>query len=358
MFEPVFELTPQIAKALMRIEAVRQAIRDLPLHPQMLASLRQSARLRSTHFSTQIEGNRLSQEQVDGVIKESEHFAGRERDEAEIVGYYAALEKVENLIATKANLEPKTIQVIHALVMSGGRKRTKGTPYRDGQNVIRDARTGNIVYLPPEARDVSTLMNELFDWLYSEKDLPAPIRGAVAHYQYATIHPYYDGNGRTGRLLTTWLLQREGYDLKGIYSLEEYYAEDLPSYYEALAVGPSHNYYMGRKEASITSWVAYFCEGMAQSFEKVHAQAARSEGLEDRSPLLRQLTPDQRKVLEHFLTYETIMAKDVEILLGLKGRTARDRCARWVKDGFLEIADPSKKARSYVLASRFRKLPS
>ena len=91
----------------------------------------------------------------------------------------------------------------------------------------------------------------------------------IAHYQFATIHPYYDGNGRTARLLTTLILHLGGYDLKGLYSLEEYYARNLGAYYEALAIGSSHNYYQGRAEADITPWLEYFCEGVAESFENV-----------------------------------------------------------------------------------------
>ena len=68
---------------------------------------------------------------------------------------------------------------------------------------------------------------------------------------------YYDGNGRTARLLTTFILHLGSYDLKGL-ALEEYYAQGLKDYYEALTVGPSYNYYMGRAEADITRWVSYF----------------------------------------------------------------------------------------------------
>ena len=68
------------------------------------------------------------------------------------------------------------------------------------------------------------------------------------------IHPYYDGNGRTARLLTSLILHLGGYGLKGLYALEEYYALDLKAYYEALTVGPSHNYHLGRVEADIAGW--------------------------------------------------------------------------------------------------------
>ena len=87
--------------------------------------------------------------------------------------------------------------------------------------------------------------------------MPAPIVAALAHYQFATIHPYLDGNGRTARLLATLILRKAGYGLKGIYSLDEHYAKNLPSYYSALTVG-SHNYYDGRAEGDVTPFVSLF----------------------------------------------------------------------------------------------------
>src|SRR5450755_3470752 len=171
-------------------------------------------------------------------------------------------------------------------------------PYRDGQNVIRESASGAIVYLPPEATDVAGLMADLFAWItvqLSRHELPVPIVAAVTQYQYATVHPYYDGNGRTARLLATLVLHRAGYGLKGIYSLDQHYARDLAAYYEALTVGPSHNYYLGRAEADITHWVAYFIEGMATSFENVRNQAVREaeRGGKDRSGLLPNLDARQ-----------------------------------------------------------------
>ena len=79
-FQPVFSITPAIARGLMRIEAVKHAIEALPITPRVLANLRETARLYSTHYSTMIEGNLLTQEQVGKVIAEDQHFPGRERD--------------------------------------------------------------------------------------------------------------------------------------------------------------------------------------------------------------------------------------------------------------------------------------
>ena len=298
-FRPVFQITPQVARALMRIEAARQAIESLPITPKLLATLRETARLFSTHYSTMIEGNRLTQEQVAKVIGEHQSFPGRERDQDEVRGYYSALDAMEQIARLGKNISEFNVQTLHALVMGGGKTRKKPTPYRDGQNVIKDSRTGSIVYMPPEAKDVRELVSELIFWINGQDDLPVPLKAAIAHYQFATIHPYYDGNGRTARLLTTLILHVGGYGLKGLYALEEYYARDLKAYYDALTVGPSHNYYLGRAEADVTKWVAYFIEGVAIAFENVREQARRQAIPEvaDRSKLLRNLDAKQRRAL-------------------------------------------------------------
>ena len=112
--------------------------------------------------------------------------------------------------------------------------------------------------VPPEAKTVPGLMADLMAWINQqlyEGDLPVPLIAALAHYQFATIHPYYDGNGRTARLLANLILHKAGYGLKGIYSLDEYYARNLAGYYEALTVGPSHNYHLGRAEADVTGFL-------------------------------------------------------------------------------------------------------
>lgn len=353
MWDPKYILTPQIVTFLMQIEASKQAIADLPITSRVLASLRETARLASTHYSTMIEGNRLTQEEVEEVVQKAQHFPGRARDEQEVLGYYAALEELEELARSTEKITEQQIQHLHALVMAGGKKKVSPTPYRDGQNVIRDSQTRGIVYMPPEAKDVPLLMRELFVWIdqMRAEKLPCPLLAAIAHYQYATIHPYYDGNGRTARLLTTLILHQGGYDLKGIYSLEEYYAKNLPGYYEALTVGPSHNYYMGRAEADITSWIAYFCSGMAVSFENVKraASTAASKGEKEKAFALKSLDPRQRIALTLFEKKPQITTADLEPLLQLKPRTARLLCQKWVESGFLIIADPSKKNRKYRL---------
>jgi Fic family protein len=193
-------------------------------------------------------------------------------------------------------------------------------------------------------------------WIREAQNISCPIVAAIAHYQFATIHPYYDGNGRTARLLTTLILHLGGYDLKGLYSLEEYYARNLGAYYEAISIGVSHNYYRGRAEADITKWVEYFIEGMAVSFENVLKRMVDAQGLPDQSKLIRKLDPRQRRALELFQEFETVTSRQIGELFGFKPRTSAQICATWVEKGFLEMVDSSNKGRKYKLAKKYEGL--
>lgn len=155
--------------------------------------------------------------------------------------------------------------------------------------------------MPPEARDVPVLMKDLIGWINRHVTIdPIPIVTAVAHYQFATIYPYCDGNGRLARLLTNIVLDQHGYGLGGIYNLEEYYATNLHDYYTALDVGPGHNYYMGRAESDISGWIGYFIAGMAASFEAVRQKMQPFAPRGDQSDWIRSLDGRQRKVLPLF----------------------------------------------------------
>jgi hypothetical protein len=116
------------------------------------------------------------------VIAEDQHFPGRERDQQEVRGYYAALDEVERLAGSKAGFTEKSIQALHALVMGGGKTRAKPTPYPGEQNVIRDSRTRSIVYMPPEAKFVPVLMAEIVVWINAKDDLPVPLKAAIARH--------------------------------------------------------------------------------------------------------------------------------------------------------------------------------
>lgn len=359
MLKLKYSLSPFLIKKLMRLEALRVQIESLPINPRVLAGLRESALFSAIHYSTQIEGNRLTQVEVRQTIKDHAVLQAKKRDQAEALGYYVAYHEMERLAEQKKQVAEQDIQKIHDLVMAEGKTKVKPTPYRTVQNAIYEGATRRLVYLPPEPQDVPILMKDLFDWLHTNPDqLPYPLVAAIVHYQYATIHPYIDGNGRTARLFTTLVLHQCGYDLKGIYSLDEYYAKNLPDYYEALTIGPSHNYYMGRAESDITPWLEYFVDGMVDSFERVQKHTLREHEQQaiDTSFILRTIDVQKRLVLTLFQDYGKITAQQIADLLNIHPRTARLLCQRWVEDGFFVVADPSKKSRKYALSAPYNVL--
>ena len=125
-----------------------------------------------------------------------------------------------------------------------------------------------------------------------------------------------------------------------------------------MTVGTSHNYYVGRAESDITKWGDYFCDGVAESFEKVRKRAQESADAGDRddSSLLRTLDARQRKAMELFQKSEFITSRDVQSLFTISQRMGRKLLSDWAATGFVTVADKAKKSRKYALAVGFRRL--
>ncbi|HSK80272.1 MAG TPA: Fic family protein, partial [Thermoanaerobaculia bacterium] len=149
-----------------------------------------------------------------------------------------------------------------------------------------------------------------------------------------------------------------GYGLNGLFSLEEHHARDLAAYYNSLAIHPHHNYYEGRDTADLTPWLAYFVDTLAVVFTSTKDEALRSAA--ETPPMepeaLRRLDPRARTVLALFTRTERITAGDVANALGLSDRMARVLLSDWVRQGWLEVADPSRRSRSYGLSAIYRQL--
>jgi Fic family protein len=224
--------------------------------------------------------------------------------------------------------------------------------------VIRDSATGAIVYLPPEAKDVPGLMQALVAWAnQAQQDgLPVPLIAGLVHYQFVTIHPYFDGNGRTARLLATFILHRGGYGLNGFFSLEEHHARDLAGYYNSLATHPHHNYYAGRADVDLTSWLEYFTPVLARVFVLAREEALHlaEQPLLAEPEAMQRLDSRSRRVLALFASTDRITAGQVAETLGLSPRMARNLLQGWVEDGWLVVANPSKRKRAYGLSAVYR----
>jgi len=350
IFKPNYKITQEILECLTKIEMVKNSFGDGKISPVLLASLKSSAKIETIHYSTKIEGNKLTCKEVEQTIFKRKVIENRVRDSSEVRAYYKAMNYIEKCLDQDLPFSEKLIKKTHDLVE--GAK----SPYRDGQNAIYDNASGNIVYLPPEAKDVSVLMKSLIDFVNNDQQTPRVIVAGLVHYQFVTIHPYYNGNGRTARLLTSFLMRKYGYGLKDIYSLEEYYANDLVGYYSALATHPHHNYYEGRENADLTKWIEYFVRGVAEAFEKIQIKTQTTNSRRDFSSEMRQLDVTQRKILELFTEFQEVSSSQIAEYLEMSQQSARLLANRWVDDGFMIITNHSKKARKYRLAEKFEKL--
>ena len=352
---PKYTITKEILSYLTSIEAVKNSFDDKPLSPVLLSSLHQSAKIAQTHYSTQIEGNNLSLQQVENALhtgnKTVTTYKGH--DEKEVKAYYDAINYMEKHLEDNLPFSESFIQKAHALIE--GQK--KVIPYRDAQNAIYDSSDGSLIYLPPETKDLPEMMKDLVNWVKDNIDnLPTPIVAGLFHYQFVTIHPYFDGNGRTARLITSYIMRKYGYGLKGIYSLEEYYAKNLSAYYQALATHPHHNYYYGRHEADLTSWLSYFIKGVAEAFSNIETKSKveDAKGLSvDKAPILRKLDIKQRKILELFVEYEEISSIQAGQYLNISSQSARLLLNKWVDEGFLRLVNQARKNRTYGLSEQF-----
>jgi Fic family protein len=360
-WQPRWNYNDRIVQALTEIASASAAVEQHAWSPVVEEEIRFRARLRSTHFSTRIEGNRLSLAEAEEVVRGSRvQFAGRQRDVKEVDNYWHAMLQVEAWGRERTPLSEEIIRKLHAIVERGPRR--KASEYRTLQNVVRDSASGGIVYLPPEAKDVPKLMADLVEWIrQAEKtELPAAVIAGLTHYQFVTIHPFMDGNGRTARLLATLILHRAGLGLRGFYSLEEYHARDITTYYDQLSTHPHHNYYEGREDVDLTPWVEYFTGAVARVFTIAADEAIRAS--RRRVPAepepIRELDARARRVLALFTRVDSITAADVSKILPVSDRTVRNHLAQWVEAGFLVVQNPSNRGRKYGLSEVYRQYVS
>lgn len=365
-YRPRFHYTHQMVRNLGDIEGARAAIDLLPLPLHLADEMRRRARVRSTHYSTKIEGNPLRLEEVEEVVAQRPGRTGS-RAEQEVRNYWEALSLLTRSARIRIPVSQKLIRRLHAIIDVRGPGRRKAlSEYRKPVDAdvgfgVRDSLTGAIVYVPPDHEEVPRLMKEFVDWLRGKEAaaLPVPIRAAIGVYQFLTIHPFWDGNGRSGRALATYTLYTGGYDLRGFYSLEEYYAYDLQGYYENLQMGLPVDYYQGRNNPDLTPWIEYFVRGMAQVFGQVREEAVQlhRQAQEPEHPRLKGLDRRDRQALALVLEQGVIFPAGVSIHFQVSTRTARGWLKNWVERGLLAPAGRgTERFRSYKLGDDFKDL--
>jgi Fic family protein len=363
MFNPRFVYTNQIVKDLMSIERSKLIVEMLPIPAQIEQELKEQAKLKMTHFSTRIEGNPLSFDQVTEVVKLKSDRT-KLQAEHEVRNYWEALTFISGEAKKNTMITEKFIKELHAIIDNKGTgRRSKESKYRGATPpgvlfAVYDTKTKRPDYIPPEWSDVPTLMKDLIKWINEENLLPIPIKAAIVAYQLLTIHPFEDGNGRTSRALSTFILTKEGYDLRGFNSMEEYYVSDLDGYYKNIQMGLPALYYDGRNNPkNLAPWLEYFVRIMAYAFERVANTAQKTTLLSKIDPRIKKLDLKEKALLRLLLDKNGVVkVKDIADVFGVTPRAISNWTKDWVEKGLIEPASGTQRITAYKIGESYKDL--
>lgn len=266
-----------------QIAALRERIQGAVVDLAWIPALQKDTRTRNVHSSTAIEGNPLTLEQVRALEEGRELSASGTRPKREVINYFAGLRYVEKHVAKK-NIRHADILQLHQILAGEVMDQGEAGKYR--MIVVRVGK-----YLPPPPDAVSGLMFELLEWWNTAaKKLSPVLSSAILHYRFESIHPFADGNGRTGRALALWELYRRGFDTHHIFSVDEYYWEDRPKYYAELD---------GVRKAGedMSAWLEYCTTGLRQTLERAWL---RIQTIQTTSTEKLVLRPRQEQLLHLF----------------------------------------------------------
>lgn len=221
-------------KVLARISQKLSLLKKArPLPTSIVKKLREQFTIEMTYNSNAIEGNQLTLRETELVLNDGITIKGKSlRDHLEAKNHYEAIQFLYEWVETdrKQSFSEHTIRSLHSLIVKDTEERA-GT-YRTGSVMITGSK-----HSPPEAHEIPHLMQNFVKWLGANQYKLHPIElAALAHHKLAHIHPFFDGNGRTARMLMNLiLLQRE-------YPLIIILKNDRKKYYEALANGDAGNF--------------------------------------------------------------------------------------------------------------------
>lgn len=343
-------LNNEILARLLAIERARGQFGGIRLPPSMAGKLRKSSKKKSSYASNKIEGNPLDEVQADAAVESSRrHYL---KPEQEIRNYFDALGFLEKAVAEGRPFSKRLVLETQRIVVRGESAEKRGFrgPMPPGVLfAVYDDATRQVEYIPPEAKDVEGLVDELAACVAESDDHPV-IKAAVVHYQIATIHPFEDGNGRTARLLSDFVLDANGYGFGGIGSLEEYFAYDADEYYRSLQMGLPALYYDGRDNPPHPEiWFAYFARMMELHAAGALRIAEASDG-KRRAVALAHLGKRERAFLAHLEAggIRRFAPVDLAKPLGVTNRTIINWCAGLVRAGFLHPETGGRRIRFYA----------
>lgn len=267
MFSPKYTVTNNLLSNIKRISTLVNELNNRRFPNVVLLELERTAREVSSYASTSIEGNPLPLTEVKKILKSKPiHIRDSEK---EILNYNHALTDLNNKIEDgKAKLSLVLILKIQKQVTESLLPNFESGKLRNKPVVVNDPRTGQTVYLPPDAKDVKSLLEKLVLFLGSNRNTIDPlILAGLFHKQMAIIHPFTDGNGRATRLATKVLLAEMGLNTFNLFSFENYYNQNITKYFQT--VGEYGNYYDLVEKIDFTAFLEYFTGGIIDELLRV-----------------------------------------------------------------------------------------
>ncbi len=328
VYTPIFTITARLLALSEEIAVLRERIQNAAVELSWVPALQKDSRSRNVHASTAIEGNPLTLEQVRAIEEGRTLAAVGERSQREVLNYFAGLRYVEKN-AGKKRIHHEHIFTLHKILADGVMDQGEAGRYRRIY-----VRVGS--YVPPPPDDVSPLMFELLAWWNkTSRDLSPVLSSAILHHRFESIHPFADGNGRTGRALALWELYRRGFDTHHIFSVDEFYWENRPRYYAALDA-------VRRDGDDLTGWLEYSAEGLCQTLERVwlRVQIFQPEG--GKKIVLR---PKQEHLLRLLADHGSMSPSDIWDALDISKQGAMDLINPLIEAGMIEKTGGKKTGR-------------
>lgn len=278
-----------------------------------LKELRKIATIESIASSTRIEGATLTDKEVETLLRDIKINKLESRDEQEIVGYYEALE----LILESYTDIPFTINYVHhlhsILLKYGSKDQSHKGRFKNLSNkVVANYPDGSqrVIFRATEPHLTESEMAELLQWVthqFSKEELHPLIITAVFVYEFLSIHPYQDGNGRLSRLLTTLLLLQNNYRFVEYVSFEHIVENKKEAYYKALIAGQKNRY---KDNERVDEWLLFFLESLTELTSRLETK------YQTYSQLKIHLNDRQRQVLAYIEREKVVQMKDLEKALG------------------------------------------
>lgn len=294
--------------------------------------------------SSRIEGTRTGVE--DAILKESDIIPEKKDDWQEVQNYIAAMNYAIDQLET-IPISTRLLRETHWILMTGVRGETRlPGEYRRSQNWIGGATINDATFIPPIHTEVSELMGDLENFLHDDAiNVPHLIKIAIAHYQFVTIHPFLDGNGRLGRLLITLYLVSMSLLSKPTLYLSAYFEKNKNLYYDNLmSVRTSNN---------LAQWIKFFLvsviETSKEGIETFQQILRLKEQIEDKKIVtLGKKLPRAKELLNLLYKSPSVSVADVADYLTITPATANSLIQDFVRLGILKETTGRKRNRLFI----------